>query len=103
LFCCDVTPLTYHYTALITISTRVSLKKYHTYSLSLGLGPDGADWDFERIGTEKEKMNVERELKELQEKLSRVEGWRVRREEIETELKRVWVDGGEVLEPPATK
>ena len=81
----------------------MSLKKYHTYSLSLGLGPGGTDWDFERIGTEKEKMNVERELKELQEKLLRVEGWKVRREEIETELKRVWVDGGEVLEPPAIK
>ena len=88
-------------TALITISTRVSLKKYHTYSLSLGLGPDGVDWDSERIGTEKEKMNVERELKELQEKLLRVEGWKARREEIEAELKRVWVDGGELLEPLA--
>ncbi|KAI9785967.1 MAG: hypothetical protein M1839_008233 [Geoglossum umbratile] len=86
---------------LITISTRISLKKYHTYNLSLGIGPDGADWDFERIGTEKEKMNVERELKELQEKLLKVEGWKARREEIETELKTVWVDGGEVLEPPA--
>jgi ATP-binding cassette subfamily D (ALD) long-chain fatty acid import protein len=46
-------------------------------------------------------MNVERELKELQEKLLNVEGWRARREEVEAELKKVWVDGGEVLEPPA--
>ncbi|KAH0564941.1 hypothetical protein GP486_001661 [Trichoglossum hirsutum] len=65
------------------------------------LGPDGADWDFERIGTEKEKMNVERELRELQEKLLNVEGWRARREEIETQLRKVWVEGGEVLDPPA--
>jgi ATP-binding cassette, subfamily D (ALD), peroxisomal long-chain fatty acid import protein len=94
-------PLAYPFLpALITISTRVSLKKFHTFNLSLGLGPDGAGWDFERIGTEKEKMNVERELRELQEKLLEVESWKARKEEIETELKKVWVNEGEVLEPP---
>ena len=77
---------------LITISTRVSLKKYHTFNLTLGLGEDGADWDFERIGTEDEKMGVERELQELRERLGKVEEWKKRREEIEQDLLKVWVE-----------
>ena len=76
---------------LITISTRASLKKYHTFNLSLGLGDEGTEWDFERIGTEKEKMGVEREIQELQERLGKREGWNRRRQEIEEELGRVWV------------
>jgi len=78
---------------LITISTRASLKKYHTFHLSMGLGEDGVDWEFERIGTEQEKMNVERELADLRERLGMVGQWERRRAEIEGELKRVWVKG----------
>ncbi|KAI9705924.1 MAG: hypothetical protein M1836_005330 [Candelina mexicana] len=85
---------------LITISTRASLKKYHTFNLTLGLGHDGAEWDFERIGTEKEKMNVERELQELRERLAQIEEWKRRREEIEEELGKVWLEGGDELGPP---
>ena len=89
---------------LITISTRVSLKKYHTFNLSLGLGDEGSEWEFERIGTEEEKMGVERELQDLRERLGMVEEWKNRREEIEQELAKVWVkgdgDGEEVLAPP---
>ena len=89
---------------LITISTRVSLKKYHTYNLSLGLGDEGVDWEFERIGTEEERVGVEREVIELREKLNKVEEWKRRREEIEAELAKVWVDGEEEsgeLPPPS--
>ncbi|RFU24824.1 hypothetical protein B7463_g11513, partial [Scytalidium lignicola] len=85
---------------LITISTRASLKRYHTFNLTLGLGPDGLEWEYERIGTEKEKMGVEKELLELRERLALVEQWKVRREEIEQELARVWVDGGDAFDPP---
>lgn len=92
---------------LITISTRVSLKKYHTFNLTLGLGEDGTDWDFERVGTEDEKMGVERELQELRERLGKVEEWKRRREEIENELLKVWIEGDgdsseqdKVLAPP---
>ena len=85
---------------LITISTRASLKKYHTFNLSLGLGHEGADWDFERIGTEEEKMGVERELQELAARLGQVEEWKRRRQQIEKELARVWVKGEE-LPPPS--
>jgi len=84
---------------LITISTRASLKKYHAFNLTLGLGADGTEWEYERIGTEKEKLNVERELQELRKSLAQVQEWKRRHEEIERELAKVWVDGGNVLPP----
>jgi ATP-binding cassette subfamily D (ALD) long-chain fatty acid import protein len=68
--------------------------------LTLGLGEDGTGWEYERIGTEKEKMGVERELVELRERLAKVKEWEARRTEIEEELEKVWVEGGEVLDSP---
>jgi ATP-binding cassette subfamily D (ALD) long-chain fatty acid import protein len=85
---------------LITISTRASLKRYHTFNLSLGGGEDGSEWAFERIGTVEEKMGVERELGELRERLEKVKEWETRKQEIEAELEKVWVQGGEELEKP---
>ncbi|KAH6885828.1 ABC transporter transmembrane region 2-domain-containing protein [Thelonectria olida] len=85
---------------LITISTRASLKKYHTYNLILGMGEGGDEWEFERIGTEREKMQVEKELQDLRERLAQVDEWKKRRDEIETELAAVWTDHGEVLAAP---
>ncbi len=86
---------------LVTISTRVSLKKYHVWNLRLGLGlADGAsadsdgegdEWVFERIGTEEERTGVEREVAELRERLAQVEKWQRRKAEVERELKMVWV------------
>ncbi|KAJ4338493.1 ATP-binding cassette long-chain fatty acid transporter pxa1 [Ascochyta clinopodiicola] len=85
---------------LITISTRASLKRYHTHLLTLGLGESGEEWEFQRIGTASEKSSVEKELAELRERLARVEAWKARRTEIEAELERVWVEGGDELGPP---
>ncbi|KAL1952646.1 hypothetical protein VTO42DRAFT_4574 [Malbranchea cinnamomea] len=85
---------------LITISTRASLKKYHTFNLTLGLGTSGTEWEFERIGTEKEKMGVEKELQELRKRLDNVVTLKRRRQEIEAELGKVWVSEGE-LDPPS--
>ncbi|KAI0997308.1 Peroxisomal long-chain fatty acid import protein 2 [Podosphaera aphanis] len=82
---------------LITISTRASLKKYHTFNLTLGLGENGSEWEFERIGTAKDKMGVERELQELMERLGKVSEWKSRKQEIEEDLSKVWVEGGEEL------
>ncbi|TVY46545.1 Peroxisomal long-chain fatty acid import protein [Lachnellula occidentalis] len=73
---------------LITISTRASLKRYHTFNLSLGGGEDGSEWAFARIGTVEEKMGVERELKELRERLEKVKEWESRKLEIENELEK---------------
>ncbi|KAK5000813.1 ATP-binding cassette long-chain fatty acid transporter pxa1 [Elasticomyces elasticus] len=85
---------------LITISTRASLKRYHSFTLALGLGPEGDEWDFQRIGTESEKSTVEKELQELRERLSKVDEWKSRRRQIDEELGRVWVGGGQELEVP---
>ncbi|KAI1912884.1 ATP-binding cassette long-chain fatty acid transporter pxa1 [Ophidiomyces ophidiicola] len=85
---------------LITISTRASLKRYHTFNLTLGLGSEGDSWEIDRIGTEKEKMGVEKELQELRKRLANVEALKQRREEIENELQNVWADDGSHLDPP---
>nr|WOF01073.1 peroxisomal ABC transporter-like protein [Corynespora cassiicola] len=85
---------------LITISTRASLKRYHTYTLTLGMGDHGDEWEFQRIGTESEKSSVEKELHELRERLAKVEEWKQRKQDIEAELNKVWVDGGDELSPP---
>ncbi|KAL4911974.1 ABC transporter transmembrane region 2-domain-containing protein [Aspergillus aurantiobrunneus] len=85
---------------LITISTRASLKKYHTYNLTIGVGSDGEQWEFETIGTAKEKLGVEKELQEIRKRLDKVDEWKKRREEIDDELRNVWVENGELAPPP---
>lgn len=64
------------------------------------MGEAGDEWEFERIGTEREKMHVERELQDLRDRLAKVEEWKKRRDEIEAELAQVWVEGGEGVLPP---
>jgi len=86
---------------LITISTRASLRKYHSSTLTLGLGEYGSEWEIQRVGTAAEKESVEKELLELRERLSKVEEWKARRQEVDEELNRVWVAGGEELAPPS--
>ncbi|KAL9634702.1 MAG: hypothetical protein Q9164_003938 [Protoblastenia rupestris] len=83
---------------LLTISTRVSLKRYHTWNLDLGQGDAGYEWVFDRVGTVEEKEGVERELESLRERLGRVKEWEARRAEIETELKKVWVKDSKEME-----
>lgn len=67
----------------------------------LGVGENGEGWEFERIGTEREKMQVEKEVQDLRERLSQVDEWKKRRDEIEKELAAVWTDKGESLDAPA--
>jgi ATP-binding cassette, subfamily D (ALD), peroxisomal long-chain fatty acid import protein len=76
------------------------LKKYHAFNLVLGLGEQNNEWAFERIGTEQEKLAVDREIQDLKEQLSQVDEWKSRREAIESELAKVWIDSGEALDPP---
>jgi ATP-binding cassette subfamily D (ALD) long-chain fatty acid import protein len=76
---------------LITISTRASLKKYHVYNLTLGLGAEGEEWEMKRIGTAEEKQEVEKELEILKAELAKVQDWERRKGEIDAELARVWV------------
>ncbi|KAL8702588.1 MAG: hypothetical protein Q9201_004247 [Fulgogasparrea decipioides] len=105
---------------VVVISTRASLKRYCNYNLTLGIEHEGNEdedhdqmddydsvvreellgWSFERIGTKEERVGVEREIQALREKLDKVEGWRRRKEEIEKELGRVWVEGEAELQAP---
>ncbi|KAI5305138.1 hypothetical protein KEM55_009128, partial [Ascosphaera atra] len=79
---------------LITISTRASLKKYHTFNLVLGLGEDGMDWQLQRIGTQQEKLGVDKEIEELRARLDSVAAWKQRKEDIEMELNSVFSTEG---------
>jgi len=65
------------------------------------MGDNGDEWEYERIGTEREKMNVELSFHELRERLAQAEAWKKRRGEIEKELASVWVEGGDSPEPPS--
>lgn len=67
---------------LITISHRPSLLRYHTAQLKLGLGEHGDEWTLERTNTEEARLSVEKEIETLEEKLSQVDEWKARREEI---------------------
>jgi ATP-binding cassette subfamily D (ALD) long-chain fatty acid import protein len=67
----------------------------------LGLGSDGTEWEYERIGSDQQKMNVARELQELRGRLAQVEQWKARHERIEHELAKVWAEAGGDLPPPA--
>ena len=119
---------------LITLSTRVGLRKYHAWNLKLGLDQDdtpresseeeqvdetagdeevgeGKEWEILRVGTQEEKVGIERELAMLREKLDQVEEWERRKRDIESELGLVLVKPTEehqghesearVLDPPA--
>ena len=67
----------------------------------IGQGESGDSWEFERIGTEREKMQMEKELQDLRERLAQVDELKKRRAVIENELASVWTEGGETLEAPA--
>ena len=79
---------------MITISTRASLKRYHDYQLTLGLGEDGSGYELIRIGTKDERAGVHRELEELRATLEQAAVLRDRRSEIEDELNKVWTTSG---------
>lgn len=66
----------------------------------LGQGETGDEWEFDRIGTEREKLQVEKELQEIRERLAQVDEWKQRREDIDKELAAVWTDQGESLDAP---
>lgn len=65
------------------------------------MGDNGDAWEFDRIGTEREKMQVEKEVQELRERLAEVDGLKKRRNEIEEELASVWTENKERLVAPS--
>ncbi|KAJ3567866.1 hypothetical protein NP233_g6084 [Leucocoprinus birnbaumii] len=69
---------------LITISLRPSLTKYHTQLLTLNLDSSGpAQWMLSRVGTAEERMEINREIKNLEERLADVESWEARVKELD--------------------
>lgn len=76
--------LTSHPSALITISHRPSLFKYHQHLLRL-TGHDGA-WESSQIGTAAEHLSFQREIDTLEEKLRDVDSWKERLAAIDKEL-----------------
>lgn len=62
--------------------------------MTLGLGDEANEYEFLRIGTASEKDSVEKELAELRDRLSKVDQWKARRQEIDDELNKVWVQAG---------
>lgn len=67
---------------LITISHRPSLLRYHTAQLKLGLGENADEWVLEKTDTEEAKISIEHEIADLESKLSKVDEWKARREEV---------------------
>lgn len=70
--------------ALLTISHRPALFKYHRFLLRL-TGNNG-EWEWETIGTKEQLQSVEKEMASLQEKLNQVDQLKARLIEIDREL-----------------
>ncbi|CAG8588909.1 17941_t:CDS:2 [Cetraspora pellucida] len=68
---------------LVTISHRPSLFKYHSHLLRLG---DEGTCEFSTIGTEQERMSLEKEVAALEAKLKDVDSLKARIAEINKEL-----------------
>lgn len=62
---------------LITISLRPSLMKYHTRLLTL-TGDGTGNWTLSPLGTAEERMGIDREIAALKGKLSEIEHWQGR-------------------------
>lgn len=61
-----------------------SLTKYHTQLLTLNLDSSGsAKWTLSRVGTAEERLEINREIKSLEEKLADVEHWEQRVKELD--------------------
>ncbi|KAI1798098.1 ABC transporter transmembrane region 2-domain-containing protein [Ganoderma leucocontextum] len=71
---------------LITISLRPALMRYHTQLLTIA-GDGTGRWTLKRIGTAEERMDLDREIVTLENKLAEVEKWETRVKELERLLK----------------
>ncbi|KAG9108382.1 hypothetical protein FRC07_008451, partial [Ceratobasidium sp. 392] len=70
---------------LITISHRPSLNKYHKRLLTLW-GDSTGSWTYTRVGTEEERMELDREIEQLEGRLSEVAQWEKRLREVADDL-----------------
>lgn len=70
---------------LITISLRPSLAKYHTHLLTLS-GDGTGSWTLTRVGTDEERMGIDREIATLEAKLAEVDAQEERLRELDALL-----------------
>ncbi|KAF8734819.1 ABC transporter transmembrane region 2, partial [Rhizoctonia solani] len=70
---------------LITISHRPTLNKYHKWLLTLW-GDSTGSWTYARVGTDEERMELDREIERLEAQLSDVAQWERRLKEVANEL-----------------
>lgn len=70
--------------ALLTISHRPALFKYHQFLLRLT--GDHGQWTMEQIGTQQQQQSLEKEMQSLEAKLQSVESLKSRLGEIDAEL-----------------
>ena len=69
------------------LSTRSpALMRYHTQLLTIA-GDGTGRWTLKRIGTAEERMDMDREIVTLENKLAEVEKWESRVKELERLLK----------------
>lgn len=67
---------------VVTISHRISLLRYHNCLLTVGLGPDGSEWKFERSNTKERRMGLEKEINRIRSRLDQMPRIRQRRDEV---------------------
>lgn len=67
----------------ITLSHRPLLMKYHDYLLEL---KDDGNWEFQDLTSEENLKTIDNEIKDIEEKLSKVDQWEKRLGEIELYL-----------------
>lgn len=70
---------------LLTITHRISLLKYHSAKLEVGLGDDNTGWSYETV-SKKGWQSLDTEISQLEKFLAEVPKLEVRRQEIAAEL-----------------
>ena len=71
----------------ITLSHRPLLMKYHDYLLTIkNENGDATNWEFQDLTSEENLQSIDNEIKEIEGKLSQVDEWETRKDEIERYL-----------------
>ena len=73
-------PSRHQYSAL-TNFIRPSLTKFHTHLLTINGDVDGS-WTLSQVGTAEERMELDREIVAIEQRLEEVEGWERRVKEL---------------------
>ena len=66
---------------VLTNLTRPSLTKFHNHLLTINGDVDGS-WTLSQVGTAEERMELDREIVAIEQRLEEVEGWERRVKEL---------------------